>query len=130
MYNYVNEINYDDKYKNFQSIRYIETEHCDSLECYSLLFYTQNGLIYYSGDSGNINVVKSLIANGKEIDKLYIDTTTVNSLGNDHLYIGTLYEEIPDRLRSHVYCMHINNDSCISQAEALGFNVVEVEHEV
>ena len=31
----------------------------------------------------------------------------------------------PDELKKRVYCMHLNNDSCIEQAKASGFNVVE-----
>ena len=58
-----------------------------------------------------------------------IDTTTANFPSNVHLYIGILQEVIPEELRSRVYCMHLNNDSCIEQANALGFNVVETQKE-
>lgn len=82
-------------------------------------------MVYYSGDTREINTVKALIASGQPIDKLYIDTTTANFPGNVHLYIGILQEAIPDELKERVYCMHLNNDSCIEQAKASGFNVVE-----
>lgn len=127
MYNYINEKNFDDKYQTFKNIRYMETNHRDDLNCYGILFNTQNGIVYYSGDTKEINNIKALIASGESIDKLYIDTTTDNFSGNVHVYIGILKEEIPDELKKCVYCMHINNDSCIEQAQALGFNVVEVQ---
>lgn len=125
MYNYVNEEEFDEKNESFQNIRYIETNHCDELDCYGLLFTTNGGIVYYSGDTREINIVKSLIDSGKQIYKIYIDTTTANFPGNVHLYIGILQETIPEELKSHVYCMHLNNDSCIEQAKSLGFNVVE-----
>lgn len=125
MYNYVDEKNYDHIYSVFDRIRYVETSHCDELDCYSLLFETPGGIVYYSGDTREIDVVKSLIDDNVKIDKLYIDTTTVDYPGNVHLYIGILKDVIPDSLKEHVYCMHLNNDDCIEQARKIGFNVVE-----
>lgn len=93
------------------------------------MFNTENGIVYYSGDTREINTVKTLIASGKLIDKLYIDTTTANFPGNVHLYIGILQKSIQDELKKRVYCMHLNNNSCIEQAKALGFNVVENQKE-
>lgn len=129
MYNYVDEKTFDDKHNTFKNIRYVETSHCDELDCYGLLFNTENGMVYYSGDTREINTVKALIASGQPIDKLYIDTTTANFPGNVHLYIGILQESIPDELKDRVYCMHLNNDSCIEQAKASGFNIVENQKE-
>ena len=129
MYNYIDEKTFDGKNESFQNIRYMETSHCDELDCYGLLFNTQKGIVYYSGDTREINTIKSLISSGQPIDKLYIDTTTANFPGNVHLYIGILKDEIPDELKDHVYCMHLNNDSCIEQAKDLGFNVVEIQKE-
>ncbi len=127
MYNYVDEKNYDDKYQTFQNIRYMETNHRDDYNCYGIMFNTQNGIVYYSGDTKEINNIKALMDSGQTIDKLYIDTTSDDFPGNVHVYIGILQEEIPNELKNRVYCMHINNDSCIEQARVLGFNVVEVE---
>ena len=127
MYSYVDEKQYDNKFEAFQNIRYMETSHCDELSCYGLLFTTPNGLVYYSGDTREIETVKSLIASGQDIDKLYIDTTTTNFLGNVHLYIGILQEQIPEEFKSKVFCMHVNNDQCIEEAKKLGFNVVEIQ---
>lgn len=86
--------------------------------------------MYYSGDTREINTVKALIDSGQPIDKLYIDTTTANYPGNVHLYIGILQETIPEELKDRVYCMHLNNDSCIELAKGLGFNVVNTTKEI
>lgn len=126
MYSYVDEEYYDNKFASFQNIRYMETSHCDELSCYGLLFTTPNGLVYYSGDTREIETVKSFIASGQDIDKIYIDTTTANFPGNPHMYIGILQEQIPEEFKSKVYCMHISNDQCIEEAKNAGFNVVEI----
>ena len=129
MYNYVDEEKYDNRFENFQSVRYMETSHCDEINCYGLLFATSNGLVYYSGDTREIETIKFLISSGQNIDKLYIDTTTANFPGNVHLYIGILKEQIPEEFKSKVFCMHVNNDQCIEEAKNAGFNVVEIQKE-
>lgn len=126
MYNYVSEKSFDGKYETFQSIRYVETSHSDNLDCYGIVFETKDGVVYYSGDSREIDTIKSLISNGKTIDKLYIDTTNSDFSGNVHLHIRLLKESIPENLKSHVYCMHFNNDECIEEAKNSGFNIVEI----
>lgn len=129
MYKYINEKAFDNKNKTFQSIRYVETKHSEELTCYGLFFSTPNGIIYYSGDTSEINIVKALIASGQPIDKLYIDTTTADFPGNVHLNIKILQENIPEEFKNRVYCMHFNDDDCIKQAISSGFNVVEVKKE-
>lgn len=127
MYNFINEKEFDEKNETFQNIRYVETSHCDELDCYGLLFATKKGIVYYSGDTREVNIVESLIDSGQQIDKIYIDTTTANYPGNVHLYIGILKEVIPEKIKNKVYCMHLNNDKCIEEAKAIGFNVVEIQ---
>lgn len=126
MYNYINEKSFDEKLVTFQSIRYIETKHCEELDCYGLLFTTPNGIVYYSGDTNEIETIKKLTTSGQRIDKLYVEATTADFPRNVHLHISILEKTIPEELKSRVYCMHLNNDNCIEQAKSLGFNVVEI----
>ena len=128
MFDYVDERSLDNKYSTFNNVRYVETVHYPELDSYSLLFDTNDGVVYYSGDTKDTRIIKSLLESGKVIDKIYVDTTTLNYPANVHLYIGFLNELIPNELRNRVYCMHINNDDCIAQAKNYGFNVVEAGH--
>ncbi len=125
-YEIVREEEYDDKYKDFKKIRFIETTHTDKLNCYSIIFETTKGIVYYSGDSNNYNFIKELIEKNEEIDKLYIDTTSDDSSHN-HIFVGILDHEIPYEVKNKIYCMHINNNECIELAKSLGFNIVEVK---
>lgn len=126
-YRYVDEEELDNKYESFKSVRYQETTHSSKFACYSLIFETQDGILYYSGDSNDINYIKKLIQNKTKIDKLFVDTNTSPNLETGHLYIGLLDQEIPQGLRDKVYCMHVNSSECITKAKKLGFNVVEVK---
>lgn len=125
-YKYIDEEEFDNKFKLFNSIRYRETVHVKNLPCYSLTFETNQGIIYYTGDTSDINPIKELIDENKEIDKLYIDTNSLDK-DNGHLYIGILDREIPYEYKNKIYCMHVNNKECIEMARGLGFNVVEVK---
>lgn len=125
MYKYVCEKEFDNKYKVFNSIKYIEAKHRKNLNCYSIIFDTNRGIVFYSGDTSELNNVKSLIEENKPIDKLYLDTTTDDFPGNVHLNIDMLKKSIPNDLTKNVYCMHFNNDECIRKAEEYGFNIVK-----
>lgn len=128
MYDILSTEQYENRFKSFQSIHYLETKHVDYLDCYGLLFNTENGVIYYSGDSRDIvNIEKILMDSRIKIDKIYVDVTDQDFRDNIHLYIGTLDEHIPKALRSRVYCMHFNNSNCIERARDLGFQIVEIK---
>jgi ribonuclease BN (tRNA processing enzyme) len=124
MYNYIEETTYDNKYKTFKTIRYKETTHCKELNCYGIEFETENGIIYYSGDTNDITYIKELIK--KDIDKIYIDTTSKDYKENVHLYIGKIKEIIPEKLNKKIYCMHLNDDECIKLVKEYGYNIVEL----
>ncbi len=128
MYSIIDEKEYDNKYKTFATIRYKQTNHVPQIHSYGILFETTAGLVYYSGDTKEIDNVKEIIDSGKKVDKIYMDTTTANSADNVHLYIGYLKKEIPKELNSRVYCMHFNNEECMKVAKEYGFNVVEVNN--
>ena len=49
-YNLINEKDFGNKYNSFREIRYIKTKHTNIIPAYSLIFNTNNGRIYYSGD--------------------------------------------------------------------------------
>lgn len=126
MYNFVDEIVLDKKYSSFFNIRYIKTNHYDGLNCYSIVFNTDNGLIFYSGDTNEITHINAIINGEINIDKIYVDVSSSNFKGNPHIFIGDLNNQIPNNLKSKVYCMHFNDDKCIELAENMGFNVVKV----
>ena len=126
MYRVIDETQFDNKYKLFNNIRFIKTEHVSQIPSYGILFDTENGLIYYSGDTKELNNISNIISSTKTIDKIYIDTTSTNITNNVHVYIGDLNNLIPDYLKNKIYCMHVNDEKCMEMAIEYGFNIVKV----
>lgn len=125
MYKFIYENELTGKYDLFDSIKFMTTKHSKGMVCYGILFDTKTGILYYSGDTKEISNIKKIIKDYEIIDKVYIDTSSIDSEDNPHVYIGTLDEEIPPYLRDKFYCMHINDKKVISEAINSGFKVVD-----
>lgn len=128
MYSIIDEKELENKYELFSNIRFIKTNHVSQIPSYGIIFDTSNGLIYYSGDTSDLNNIEKIISSNEIIDKIYIDTTSTNTKNNVHVYIEDLNNLIPDYLKNKIYCMHINDEKCIKIAKKYGFNVVEVDN--
>ena len=102
----------------------MKTNHVSQIPSYGILFNTNDGVLYYSGDTSDLDNIIDLINSGVVIDKIYVDTTSSDAANNVHVYIGDLYELIPIDLRDKVYCMHVNDKKCCDMAIEFGFNVV------
>lgn len=124
MYRIVYVEDYSNKYTLFNSVKYVKTNHVLQISSYGILFNTDNGIVYYSGDTSDLDNIIDLINSGVVIDKIYVDTTSSDVANNVHVYIGNLYELIPIDLRDKVYCMHVNDKKCCDMAIEFGFNVV------
>ena len=125
MYSFSIEDEFDNKLLSFSKVRYVETDHCDTLNCYSIVFYTNEGIIFYSGDTREFGPLNSIINSGEKIYKIYIDTN-ISGKGTGHLGIDDIHNFIPKELVNKVYCMHLNNDECIKKAKEYGFNIVSI----
>ncbi len=126
-FNFIDEKKYDNKFKSFKKIRFIKTKHSKNLICYSIIFYTDKGIIFYSGDTKDINNIIKLISSNEKIDKIFVDTTTEDNNNNIHLFIGDIDENIPKNLKKKVYCMHLNDTNNTQMIKEFGFNVVEIK---
>ena len=124
MYSVVYEDEFVNKYSLFNSIKYMKTNHVLQISSYGILFNTNVGALYYSGDTSDLDNISDLINSDVVIDKIYVDTTSSDVANNVHVYIGNLYELIPIDLRNKVYCMHVNDKKCCDMAIEFGFNVV------
>ena len=123
-YEFVNDVDLDNKFDVFDNIRYVETTHCDDMTSYSIIFEKDNGVIYYSGDTNELDTVKSIIHGDKNIDKIYIETCSERL--DSHIYYEDLLEVIPKSLRDRVYCMHLDTLDIVDKLEENGFRIVEV----
>ena len=126
MYQFVNISEFDNRYSHFSKIRYIKTFHCDELESCAILFETNSGLVFYSGDMKDPAPLIEVIKGGQKIDKLYIDSNNDPNPNPYHLRLKEIYDIVPPDLRSEVYCMHFNSSQCMRDALAFGFKVVDI----
>jgi ribonuclease BN (tRNA processing enzyme) len=126
MYQFVNVSELENRYSQFNRVRYIRTYHCEELETCAILFETDKGLVFYSGDMKDPAPILEIIKSGQKIDKLYIDSYNDPVPNPFHFRLQEIYDIIPPELRPRIYCMHFNSRRCMDDALAFGFNVVEV----
>jgi ribonuclease BN (tRNA processing enzyme) len=126
MYQFVNSQAFDNRYSKFNKTRYIKTVHCKELETCAILFETDSGLVFYSGDMKDPAPLIEIIKSGKKIDKIYIDSNNDPEPNPFHLRLEEIHDIVPPELRSSVYCMHFNSRQCMKDAIDFGFNVVEL----
>ncbi|GLI90449.1 MBL fold metallo-hydrolase [Bacillus subtilis] len=103
----------------------VRTEHVDELDCYGYSFHIDGKKIYYSGDATKIPVNQLSALKNKEYDEFYQDTCSVLYDGNVHMSLTELHRQIPQEVRSRVYCMHLDEKFAPEKAKQYGFNVVE-----
>ena len=95
---------YDAKYKKFETIRYIHTDHCPELnQTFGLIFESKDDLTCYSGDTCSTKTLKTLLNNKKPLTVAYVDVGLDSPV---HLSIADLIELIPKKDRQKIYCMH------------------------
>jgi Cft2 family RNA processing exonuclease len=125
MYHFVDAPALDGCYSSFSKIRYVKTRHCDELESCGILFETEQGLVFYTGDMRDPAPLLEIIKSGHAIDKIYIDSNNNREPSVHHISIHTLDDILPPEIKPKIYCMHINNSRCVEEATAYGFNVVD-----
>ncbi len=108
-------------FSSFESMKFLPTNHAPELEkkCYSILFKTSLGNIFYSADSIDTKYIKKYLNNS--LYKMYIDVTL--TLPTVHLDLNILDSIVPKEKRDKVYCMHFDSQECMNKAKKLGFNI-------
>ena len=125
MYQFVNSSAFDGRYSQFSKVRYIKTYHCDELETCAIIFETNGGIVFYSGDMKDPAPLLEIIKSGKKIDKIYTDSNNDPNPNPYHLRLKEIYDIVPPELRPKIYCMHFNSSQCMEDVLAFGFNVVK-----
>ncbi|WP_326513923.1 MBL fold metallo-hydrolase [Clostridium intestinale] len=107
-------------------INSILTKHVKSVNAYSyILDFDKSNSIFYSGDTSETNIdVITFLKNGNLI---YHDTCLDDAIDNVHTSLRKLCELVPNKYRSQVYCIHIDGDNFIEEANRQGFKIVFVD---
>jgi phosphoribosyl 1,2-cyclic phosphodiesterase len=91
----------------------VPTAHAPELRCQSLRLQCPEGLVYYTGDTGDAPAVAAVVAE-QNLAALYVDTCAVDT--KVHLSLRQLTELVPVRLRHKVYCMHLTDEDLGTRA--------------
>ncbi|MBR3693762.1 MAG: MBL fold metallo-hydrolase [Erysipelotrichales bacterium] len=124
-YEIVYEEEIDHKFETFDKVRYDLTQHDFSLTCYSFIFETKQGAIFYSADTRVIDNLVHFLEKYQQIDKIYMEVTNIQVVGDVHLYIEDLIAIMNEELKEKIYMMHLRNDECIQRVLLEGFKIVE-----
>jgi ribonuclease BN (tRNA processing enzyme) len=108
----------------FDKVRYVKTSHCDELKSCGILFETEQGLVFYSGDMRDPAPLLEIIKSGRKIDKVYIDSNNDREPHIHHVSVHMLNDILPPEIKPKIRCMHLNNSRCAEEAAAYGFGVV------
>lgn len=126
MYNIINTEELVGKFKNFDSVKFIPTVHYEGMDSYGIMFKTEKGLVYYSGDTNELEFIKSIIKEDIKLYKIYVESTFCKDYPETpHMSLEILDKNIPQNLRDKFYCMHFDDEESMTMARRLGFNVVE-----
>ena len=123
-YEFLYEEEIDGVFEAFSSVRYELTLHDYMLTCYSFVFETPKGGVFYSADTRTTENILRFIKNHAHIDRMYMEVTDLNVSGDIHLNIDALTEVIPMDLRNKIWMMHLRADSCITKIKEAGFQSV------
>ena len=126
MYRFADVSAYKGRCSAFSKVSYVKTRHCDELESCAILFETDQGLVFYSGDMNDPAPLLEIINSKRKIDKIFIDSNNDRTPNMHHISIHVLNDILPPELKSRVHCMHINNSLCEREARTYGFGVVEI----
>lgn len=102
------------------------TKHVKPLNTYSyILSFDKANSIFYSGDTYETNIdIMTFLKNGNLV---YHDTCLDDSEENVHTSLRKLCELVPKEYRNQVYCIHIDGDNFVEEANIQGFKIVTID---
>lgn len=125
-YDIVYEEELDGRFETFDSVRYDLTQHDFNMTCYSFVFETKQGAIFYSADTRVVDNLVHFIDTHNDIDRIYMEVTNINVPMDVHLYIGDLLPVITEEIKEKIYMMHLRNEECMQRVLEEGFKIVSV----
>ncbi len=125
-YEFVYEENVDGIFEGFDSVRYELTKHDFQLTCFSFVFQTAKGGVFFSADTRTTENLQRFIEKQHEIDCIYMEVTDLGIPNDIHLNMAELEAVIPYNVRSKVRMMHLRSIECMKKLEYAGFQVVDL----
>lgn len=112
-------------FPEFESFEYEQCRHVAEIPCYGFIIkHKTDGITYYTADTNDGSNLQALIASGKPIDAIYVDTCKADYEGNVHLSARVLCELVQPQNRHLCHCMHLDDAAFEPNLIEMGFNVV------
>lgn len=121
---FVHEEMLDHQFQAFDTVRYDLTQHDDGLTCFSFVFESSQGAVFFSADTKTTDNIVRFMNQHEHIDRMYMEVTDLHIPGDIHLNIEALEAIMPLTMRSKLWMMHLRGDDCIARAKAGGFQIV------
>lgn len=123
-YEFIYDDELDNFFNSFLSVRYELTKHDYMLVCYSFVFETVDGGIFYSADTRTSENLLRFIDTHKYIDCIYMEATDLKVVNDIHMNIEVLDAVVPGELKNKMWMMHLRGEECKTLIKKAGFNVV------
>ncbi len=111
-------------FKGFSSLCYVPTVHSPGMECFSLVFETPGGGVFYSADTCSTLGLEAFLKDHPSPEALYMEASDREYPNSVHLSLRQLGEAIAPELRPRTFLMHLNRSACAGEGEAMGFRAV------
>ncbi|MBQ9263843.1 MAG: MBL fold metallo-hydrolase [Clostridia bacterium] len=112
-------------FQSFTAFDYVETVHDPHMACFSFVFETPKGGVFYSADTNRTMELTAFLKRHEQIDALYMEATDEDYPGNVHLPLDQLAAAVPKELMQKTFLMHFNSHQCMQKARAMGFSIVQ-----
>ena len=107
---------------SFRSFSYVRTRHAEGMRCFSFVFETDAGGVFYSADTCTTDTLVDFLQTHPNFERAYMDSTDADYPGNIHLPIGQIAQVVPAEKRGCVYMMHLNRAACAEAGRTFGFS--------
>ena len=108
-----------------RALRFVPTRHAPTMTCFSLQWEGARGAVFYSADTCEGEPLARFLREHGDFDRVYMDATDLDLPDGVHLPVQKTARIVPRDLRSRVFLMHLNGESCETLGRELGFGIVE-----
>lgn len=122
-YTFVNDVDFNSM---GLTLKYEKIQH-SKLESFAICITSNDSTAYYLGDNNDIEYLKSKLDILNKNDLIYTDCTTFVYETSVHMTLQTLCENIDEKLRKQVVCMHFCDGENIEEIKRQGFAVAKKE---
>ena len=125
-YELIYEEKLDGMFRNFSKVRYQKTRHDYVLTCFSFVFETDKGAVFYSSDTRTTETLLAFLRKYKDVDCIFMEVTDLVIPGDVHLRMDVLEQAVTEEIKAKMKLMHLRSKECTEILAQRGFQFVEI----